>query len=257
MKWKGIGRSMNGASERTSEDEVEHNDGGKEGIEGVKELNRQIEEMKSTIEELEVKRDALAKENVYLKSQARSLNQGPAPGRYRRDEMFRSNQRSGILVDVQNMYYAARSIYNAKLSYDRLMNIALRGRALARAIAYVVQREGAEQSGFLEILRSCGFEIKILKISDRGESTRRIDWNVGIALDALAMSEKVDVISLVSGEGSLAPLIRALRSRGTRVEVIAFPESTTEEMRESADEFVSLDEGALYREEDFKKIKDE
>ena len=247
MKWKGIGRSMNGASE----EEVEHVDG------EIEELNQQIREMKDTIEELEVKKDALAKENVYLKSQARSLQQGGAPARPRRDEVFRANQRAGILVDVQNMYYAARSIYNAKLSYDRLMNIVLRGRSLARAIAYVVQREGAEQSGFLEILRSCGFEIKILKISDRGESTRRIDWDVGIAVDALAMSEKVDVISLVSGEGSLSPLIKALRSRGPRVEVIAFAESTTEEMRDSADEFISLDEGALYREEDFKKIKDE
>jgi len=243
MKWKGIGRGLNGPSveevERKSDD--------------IEDLEQKIQELESTIEDLEVKKGVLAKENVYLKSQARSFQNGPAPARQRRDEMIRSNQRTGILVDVQNMYYAAKSIHNAKLSYDRLMNIALRGRSLSRAIAYVVQREGTEQSGFLEILRSCGFEIKILKIAERAESTRRVDWNVGIAVDALAMSEKVDVISLVSGEGSLAPLINALRNRGTRVEVIAFPASLPEGMRELADEFVPLDEGALYKEEEIKK----
>ena len=245
MKWKGIGK---GHEDPLMEEKDHTSD----------DTDDTILDMEKRIEELEIKRDTLAKENVYLKNQARSLQETTSsPARQRREELVRSNQRTGILVDVQNMYYAAKSIYNAKLSYDRLMHIALRGRAMARAIAYVVQREGTEQSGFLEILRSCGFEIKILRIADRGESTRRIDWNVGIAVDALSMCEKVDVLSLVSGEGSLVPLINALRTRGTRVEVIAFPESAAEGLRDAADEFLPLTEGALYKEDDLKKVKDE
>ena len=46
-----------------------------------------------------------------------------------------THQRVAILVDVQNMYYAARNLYNSKLEFSKLLSHATRGRRLTRAIA--------------------------------------------------------------------------------------------------------------------------
>ncbi|HKI58628.1 MAG TPA: NYN domain-containing protein, partial [Trueperaceae bacterium] len=43
-----------------------------------------------------------------------------------------------LFVDTQNLYYAARDGYDAAVDYQRLLELALRGRRLASATAYVV-----------------------------------------------------------------------------------------------------------------------
>ena len=43
-------------------------------------------------------------------------------------------QRVGVFVDVQNMYYSAKFIHKAKVDFKTIMNGAVRGRHLIRAI---------------------------------------------------------------------------------------------------------------------------
>ena len=50
-------------------------------------------------------------------------------------------QRVAVLVDVQNMYYSAKNLYKARLSFKNLLKIAVQGRILTRAIAYVIESE--------------------------------------------------------------------------------------------------------------------
>ena len=63
---------------------------------------------------------------------------------------------------------------------------------------------------------------------------------MGMALDAMAMSEKLDVIAIVSGDGDFVELVNFLKARGVRVEVYSFPYSTAEELRLAATEFVQM-----------------
>jgi len=51
------------------------------------------------------------------------------------------NQRVGIFVDVQNLFYSAKSIHHSKINFEKLLQMTLGGRKLIRAIAYVVQKE--------------------------------------------------------------------------------------------------------------------
>src|SRR3989338_5812871 len=46
-------------------------------------------------------------------------------------------QRVGIFVDVQNLYYSARNIYNARVNYSALLKEVVGDRKLIRAIDYV------------------------------------------------------------------------------------------------------------------------
>jgi len=150
------------------------------------------------------------------------------------------DQRIGIFVDVQNMFYAAKHLYNSKLNFARLLDYIARGRPLVRSIAYVVQTPEIDQSNFLTMLRSNGYEIRSKDLKQRPDGSCKGDWDMGLALDALAMSERLDVVAIVSGDGDFVDLVNFLKARGVRVEVYSFPYSTAEELRHAATEYFQM-----------------
>jgi len=150
------------------------------------------------------------------------------------------HQRVGIFIDVQNMFYAAKHLYSAKLNFARLLDYIARDRDIVRAIAYVVQTPEIDQSNFLAMLRSNGYEIRSKDLKQRPDGSAKGDWDMGLALDALAMSERLDVVAIVSGDGDFVELVNFLKARGVRVEVYSFPYSTAEELRGAATEYFQM-----------------
>ncbi|MDO8660412.1 MAG: NYN domain-containing protein, partial [Candidatus Woesearchaeota archaeon] len=69
-------------------------------------------------------------------------------------------QRVGVFVDVQNMYYSARFMHNAKVNFKTMLLDAVNGRILVRALAYVIRTEDIDKEAFFEALQNIGFEIK-------------------------------------------------------------------------------------------------
>ncbi|MCR4315803.1 MAG: NYN domain-containing protein [Planctomycetes bacterium] len=153
-----------------------------------------------------------------------------------------------VLVDVQNMYYAAKKLYGARLSYQKLLDIVLYGRVLYRAVAYVVNRGGNQsQSHFLDLLTSTGFEVRVKDVSEReGTQSRGSEWTVGMSIDAMNLADKVDVIVLVSGDGDFTETVRAIESLSVRVEVVSFEDTTAKGLIDAASAFYALDKEALY-----------
>src|SRR6476661_6021531 len=88
------------------------------------------------------------------------------------------HQRVGIFVDVQNMFYAAKHLYNSKLNFSRLLDTIAHERPLARAIAYVVQTPEIDQSNFLAMLRSNGYEIRAKDLKQRPDGSAKGDWDM-------------------------------------------------------------------------------
>ena len=155
------------------------------------------------------------------------------------------HQRVGIFVDVQNLFYSARNIYNAKINFSKLLEVATAGRKLIRAIAYIVQKEGVDQSGFIEALQRLGYEIKSKDLRVRIDGSAKGDWDMGIAIDSIAMADKLDTVALSSGDGDFVPLVEMLKARGCRVEVIAFERSTAMELKEAATLYLPIEESWL------------
>ena len=150
------------------------------------------------------------------------------------------HQRVGIFVDVQNMFYAAKHLYNSKLNFARLRDYIARGRPLVRSISYVVQTPEIDQSNFLTMLRSNGYEIRAKELKQRPDGSPKGDWDMGLALDALSMCDRLDVVAIVSGDGDFVELVNFLKARGVRVEVYSFPYSTSEELRHAATEYYQM-----------------
>ena len=153
------------------------------------------------------------------------------------------NQRVGVFVDVQNMYYSAKNIYNAKINFKELLKIAVSGRELIRAMAYVIKADVLAEKTFFDALEQIGFEIKSKDLQVFFGGFKKGDWDVGIAMDAIELGPKLDTVVLVSGDGDYLPLVEHLqRAVGCRVEVIAFGKSTSSKLIEGADSFTDLDQ---------------
>ena len=153
------------------------------------------------------------------------------------------DQRVGVFVDVQNLYYSGKNIYNSKINFKELLKIAVGGRKLVRAMAYVIKADLLAEKTFFDALEQIGFEIKAKDLQVFYGGAKKGDWDVGIAMDAIELAPKLDTIILVSGDGDYLPLVQHLqRAVGCRVEVIAFGKSTSSKLIEGADSFIDLDE---------------
>lgn len=150
-------------------------------------------------------------------------------------------QRVGVLVDVQNMYYTGKVLYKKKVNFKNILIEATNGRKLIRAIAYGVKTEEGLEEKFFEALKEQGFEVKTKDLQIFAGGAKKADWDVGIAVDAIKMSKSLDVIVLISGDGDYIPMIEYVQNTtGCRVEVIAFKKSTSSKLIEVADDFIDL-----------------
>ena len=149
-------------------------------------------------------------------------------------------QRVGILADAQNLYHTAQSLYTRNVDYAALLEEAVGGRALIRAIAYVIQADSPDEEKFFEAIAEIGFEPRIKEIKTYADGTKKADWDVGMSLDAVTLASHVDAIVLCTGDGDFTRLCSHLRHEGVRVEVMAFGGSTADALVEAADAFVDL-----------------
>jgi uncharacterized LabA/DUF88 family protein len=112
---------------------------------------------------------------------------------------------------------------------------------LIRAFVYVIRTESGEEKAFVEALEKSGFEIKEKDLQIFPGGLKKADWDVGLAMDAVILSDKIDVAILMSGDGDFIPLVEYLRiSKGLKVEVVSFGRSTSAKLKEATDVFTDL-----------------
>jgi uncharacterized LabA/DUF88 family protein len=149
----------------------------------------------------------------------------------------------GVFVDVSNLFYSAKSA-GVEVNYCRLLEHAAAGRDLIRASAYTgVDPENPNQRKFIDFLRANGYKV-ICKDIHKYEGGRiKANLDIEMAVDIMLLSENLDVVVLVSGDGDFVRLIEAVQMKGVRCEVIGFGISTSNELIDIADQFTEI--GAL------------
>ena len=150
------------------------------------------------------------------------------------------HQRVGVFIDVQNMYYSARKLYGRHVHFGNIVDAALSGRELIRSIAYVVRAGAPEEQTFFDALVKLGIETKERELQVFYDGAKKGDWDVGIVVDAIRLSPKLDVVVLVSGDGDFIPLLEYLNNAGVQTEVVAFRETTSSKLIEAADDFTDM-----------------
>lgn len=152
------------------------------------------------------------------------------------------NQRVGIFIDTQNLYHCAKNIYGAKVNFDQVVKDGLAGRSLTRAVAYVITTEAGDEKSFFEALGKMGIETKTKNLQIFAGGSKKADWDVGLAVDAIKLAPKLDAIILVTGDGDFVPLVEHLQNEGCQVEVMSFGKATSAKLIEAADDFIDLDD---------------
>lgn len=150
------------------------------------------------------------------------------------------DQRVGIFIDVQNLYYSARNLFNARVNFGEIVKTGVAGRKLIRAIAYVVSTPTGEEKPFFEALVNLGIETKVRELQIFLGGAKKADWDVGIAVDMIRLSELLDIIIIVSGDGDYVEVVEYLQNRGRQVEAMAFRETASSRLIESVDGFTDL-----------------
>jgi uncharacterized LabA/DUF88 family protein len=152
-------------------------------------------------------------------------------------------QRVAILIDAQNLYHSAKNLYGRKVNFGNVLKEAVAGRKLVRAIAYVITSESGEEQGFFEALEKVGIETRTKDLQIFAGGAKKADWDVGIAIDAIKLSQGVDAIVIASGDGDFVHLVDYLKSTtGCQVEAISFKKSSSGRLIEAVDEFIDMDE---------------
>src|SRR3990167_11175574 len=78
--------------------------------------------------------------------------------------MAKAEQRVGLFVDVQNLYYTARNVYNSRVNFNSVLKDAVGERPLVRAIAYGIKADMPEEQTFFDALKKAGFEVKLKEL---------------------------------------------------------------------------------------------
>jgi uncharacterized LabA/DUF88 family protein len=153
------------------------------------------------------------------------------------------DQRVGIFIDIQNLYHSAKNLHSARVNYRELIRYLLGNRHLIRAMAYVVRSDPQTgEASFFEALSKAGIELREKDIQIFPGGMKKADWDVGMAVDAIRMSNFLDVVVLVTGDGDFLPLVDYLKwGAGRLVEVAAFGPTTSSRLKEAADEFIDLE----------------
>lgn len=151
-------------------------------------------------------------------------------------------QRVGVFIDTQNLYHSAKNIYHARVNFGNVLKDSVGDRRLIRARAYMVTTESGEEKAFLDALTKMGIEPKTKDLQIFYGGAKKADWDVGMAVDAIVASPKLDTIILFTGDGDFIPLVHYLKEHGCQVEVVSFGRSSSGRLKEVADNFLDLDD---------------
>lgn len=164
--------------------------------------------------------------------------------------MDHSRGTAALFIDGDSLHSTARGL-RFEIDYRNLLS-EFRGRAtILRAFYYTVIAENQEYSGvrpLLDWLDYNGFTVvsKPVKEFSDERGRRKFKGNMGIdlAVGVMQISEQVDEIFLLSGDGGYSSLVRAVQRRGVRVTVVSSlatqPAIIADELRRQADDFIDL-----------------
>ncbi|MFT7644562.1 MAG: uncharacterized LabA/DUF88 family protein [Candidatus Paceibacteria bacterium] len=152
------------------------------------------------------------------------------------------DQRVAVIIDTQNLYHSAKNLYKSKVNFAAVVEAAVQGRKLIRAVSYVVNTEGGDEQPFFEAMEKVGIEIKTKDLQIFYGGAKKADWDVGMAVDAIKFAHKVDAVVLATGDGDFIPCVEYVKSLGCQVEAITFGRSSSSGLRAVLDDFIDMDD---------------
>lgn len=155
----------------------------------------------------------------------------------------------GVFLDVPNLIYAAEQV-GARIHFGRLLSYLTEGRQLVRATAYAPITDDPmtrfETQRFVAPVINQGWKVVTKPWKRFADGSMKANFDIELAVDILTMSDRLDIVVLLSGDGDFRRVCELVESKGVRVEVVAFAASTAMELRSVADSYTDL--GSILKE---------
>jgi uncharacterized LabA/DUF88 family protein len=156
---------------------------------------------------------------------------------------FAALPRCAVFVDVPNIVYAADRI-GVEIDWGKALHFLTRDRQLVRASAYAPVSDDPyqriETQRFVQPFYKLPYRILTKPLKRFGNGEIKANFDVELAIDVITMADRLDVVSLVSGDGDFRRMVELIQSKGVRVEVVAFGSSTASELRAVCDEYIDI-----------------
>ena len=169
--------------------------------------------------------------------------------------------RYAVIFDTPYLYHATKKQSpDLRIDYTKIMvNLDEEwGIRPIKAIAVVSDtRNGDEENpgfdGFLGVLRWAGIEPCVSKArqsyrTDDGGGrydAPKNDCNMSLAIEAMAIAERVDNIVLGTGNGDFIPLVKKLSQLGRNIIVLSYLDTTSKDMLKLSTAHIEIDDYAM------------
>lgn len=137
-------------------------------------------------------------------------------------------QKVGIFVDAENIEMSGLKHHEGRTDYKKILE-QVGDREVLRILYYKPEYKEIS-SDFVTFWSSLGGEIK--------RPAKNAD--TFLVIDAVTLADKLDVVIILGGDKDFLPLVWYLRSRGCRVEVWSWPETTSPEVKSACDFYFPL-----------------
>ncbi|HEY7269305.1 MAG TPA: NYN domain-containing protein [Dehalococcoidia bacterium] len=151
--------------------------------------------------------------------------------------------RVGVFLDVPNLVFAADDS-GVRIHFGKLLEYLTQGRQLVRATAYAPITDDPntrfENQRFVHPVLGYGYKVVTKPWKRFADGGMKANFDIELAVDILTMSDRLDIVILMSGDSDFKRVIELVESKGVRVEVCAFAQSTAAELRAVADQYIDL-----------------
>lgn len=152
--------------------------------------------------------------------------------------------KAGIFLDVANLTLNG----GRGLRYDVVRQlVAAQQTTVLRANAYFSINQHREQADpdfrqrameYRNAVRRANYRLQLKPVrryrDDAGELVTKANTDLDIGVDAMTQADNLDYVLLGTGDGDFVRLVQALQSRGKRVDLLSFGNTSTE-LRQSVD----------------------
>ena len=133
---------------------------------------------------------------------------------------------------------------DSEMDMGRLLDLLKKDRELIRATAYspIVDDsdEPLQEQRFVKPFVPFDYRIVTKPMKRFSDGSVKGNLDIELVVDMITMCERLDVITLISGDADFLKAIQYVQSKGIKVEVASFPKSTSVELRAVADEYLDL-----------------
>lgn len=157
------------------------------------------------------------------------------------EQVLENRGRIAIFIDGASLFYSAYQL-GIEIDYVKLLCRLTDGSRLLRAFFYTgIEFTNEKQQRFLQWMQYNGYRVVAKEVAQLADGSKKVNLDVEIAVDLMALAPFYDTAVLVSGKGELAYAANAVSYRGVRVELMSLRSMTSDSLLDVCDRYIDME----------------